>query len=65
MEQILREYLTAAPHGAATEICENTELTKSVLSNWMNRRGALTKDKIVQAIDWLIESGKITVTTHV
>lgn len=64
MEQALRDYLSAAPHGAAAELCENTELTKSVLSNWLHGRAKIAPDKLIQAVDWLLQTGKISLTIH-
>ena len=64
MESILRAYLEAAPHGASADLCENTELTKSVLSNWLHGRGNIAPEKLVQAVDWLIQTGKLSFTIH-
>jgi len=64
LENTLRSYLSVRGRGAAHELCLNTELTESDISNWLAGRRALPCHKLVAAVGWLISQGRISVTIN-
>lgn len=62
LEGYLRKYLELEGRGAATELCINTSLSASEVSNWLAKRRALASPKLVEAIGWLVSSGKMSIT---
>lgn len=62
LEGYLKRYLELKGRGAATELCINTDLAASDISNWLAGRRALPSHKLVSAIDWLISSGQASLT---
>lgn len=64
LHKALRDYIERAGRGAATAICVNTEVSASELSNWMAGRRDLPAHKLVSAISWLMEDGRLTYNVH-
>lgn len=64
LHNALRDYIERTGRGAAAAICLNTDISASDLSNWMAGRRDLPAHKLVSAISWLMEDGRLTYSVH-
>jgi hypothetical protein len=61
---VLCEWLEREGRGSATLLAKETCLTESDISNWLAKRRALPEWKLVDALQWLVSTGRISVTFH-
>ena len=61
---IVREWLEREGRGSATLLAKETCCTESDLSNWLAKRRALPEWKLVDALQWLVGSKRISINFH-
>ena len=61
---ILREWLEREGRGSAVMLAKETCLTESDISNWLAKRRALPEWKLVDALQWLVSTGRISISFH-
>lgn len=65
LEQKIRQYLEMKGRGAQSEICLNTTITASEMSNWLAGRRPIPAPKLVEIADWLMQQDRIHVTISI
>lgn len=61
---VLKEWMQHNGRGAAALLAQNTTLTESDISNWLAGRRALPDWKLTDALEWLVETRRISVNYH-
>lgn len=61
----IKGIIKSCPRGTATELCANSSLHKTELSNWINGRRQLPEGKTLEILSWLISAGIVNFTTNI
>lgn len=65
LETALRTVLEESGRGIQTHIASNTDLHQSEIANWLRGQRPLPPRKLIQAIDYLIGIGVVSVELEI
>ena len=65
LEDLLRRVLEDSERGVQTELAANTDLHQSEIANWFRGDRPLPAPKLIQAIDYFIAEGVISIDLEI